>query len=112
MSALTPNTIGGGPGVIPGGGVAAVPSPTGQLAVLFLAFLLFGVVMATIFVSYVLPEACKRETEQHLVATPVASAAAVTPAWPQTYSYTPPPSSPVTSAVRTASASPYAQLHA
>lgn len=97
----------GAPGGVPGG----VAAPTGQLAILFVIFVLFGLVMGGLFLTFVLPEACKREAEQRLAGVP--ATVPVQASNPPSYSlpafnYTPPMTTP--SAVRTVSASPYAQL--
>lgn len=56
----------------------AVPSPVSHLVILFVIFVLFGVLMGALFLSYVLPNACKAEEPEYL-ATSIPVAATATP---------------------------------
>ena len=81
-----------------------IAPPTKQLIVLFVVFIMFGLLMAGIFVAYVLPEAAKREAEQHVVNVPTSQTTTQ-----QTPIITPTttPNTTIETATRSASPSPY-----
>lgn len=104
MATTFANSPYGNPGAsVPGGNPSVVPPPTSQLAVLFIVFVLFGLVMGGLFIAYVLPEACKREAEKHIITAPTAPQISV-PAPVATTTI------PIAAPVRTVSASPYSTL--